>query len=105
MLFDLKSVHRSAVPGVGDQPIKSARRKRMRKNLRTSSAGNVPRATAVRRGALSMKMGALVSMAGAMALALALPASAQVGGPGSLVSIMTATATTQQLTLTTTVTQ
>jgi hypothetical protein len=88
----------------------------MRKNLRTSSAGSVPRATVVQShrskqcrggtpGALSMKMGAFVSVATALTLALVLPAGAQVGGPATLSSTLTSTLTTQVLNLTTSVTQ
>jgi len=40
-----------------------------------------------------MKMGALVSMAGALALALVGPANAQTGGPGTLASTLTTTQT------------
>ena len=78
----------------------------MRKSLRTSSAGNAVRAFGVRRGALSLKMGAFVSLAGVLSLALAQSASAQsVGGPGTLSSTLTATTTSQVLNLTTTVSQ
>jgi len=76
----------------------------MRKNLRTSSAGNAVRAFGVRRGALSLKMGAFVSLAGILALGFAQPAGA-VGGPGTLASTLTSTNTGQHLNLITTVTQ
>ena len=76
----------------------------MRKNLRTSSAGSALRAIAVRRGALSMKMGAFVSVAGILTLALAHPANAA-GGPATLSSTLTSTLTTQPLNLTTSVIQ
>src|SRR5690242_18665596 len=76
----------------------------MRKNLRTSSAGSAVHAFGVRRGALSLKLGAFVSLAGALSLSLAQPAGA-VGGPNSLASTLTATTTGQSLNLVTTVTQ
>src|SRR5207245_3937444 len=76
----------------------------MRKNLRTSSAGSALRANAVRRGALSMKMGVFVSVAGILTLALAHPANAT-GGPATLSSTLTSTLTTQPLNLTTSVIQ
>ena len=77
----------------------------MRKNLRTSSAGRAPRAIAVGRGALSMKMGAFVSVAAVLTLPLVLAASAQaVGGPAALSSTLTSTTTSQVLNLTTAVT-
>src|SRR5260370_32806731 len=77
----------------------------MRKNLRTSSAGSAPRANAVRRGALSMKMGAFISVAGILALPLVLAASAQATGSAqTLSSTLTSTTTSQILNLTTAVT-
>src|SRR5260370_17944489 len=77
----------------------------MRKNLRTSSAGSAPRANAVRRGALSMKMGAFISVAGILALPLVLAASAQATGSAqTLSSTLTSTTTSQVLNLTTSVT-
>jgi hypothetical protein len=77
----------------------------MRNNLRTSSAGSAPRPVAVRRGALSMKMGAFVSVAAVLTLPFVLTASAQaVGSPATLSSTLTSTTTSQVLNLTTTVT-
>ena len=76
----------------------------MRKNLRTSSAGSAVRAFGV-RGALSMKMGAFISLAGVLALSLALPTSAlATGGPASLNSTLTNTINAQTLFLTSSVT-
>jgi len=66
----------------------------MSKNLRTSSAGSAPRACAVRQGAFSLKMGALISLSGALALSLVVPANAQVGGPNTLASTLTTTQVT-----------